>query len=134
MGIHMGFDLFPPLANDEDYKTWDSFLDLVKRTCKEEHVFEEREHYYVFKAGEYPSLCKDARFFRRFSSKISGSCGAAEKHLRCVTRIAELFFGDRIHFWSDYGYQNEPKPIYSWFEVHLTDEEARKAGVNWVSK
>ena len=56
-------------------------MEMVKVRFEHGPAFEKRQSDYVFKVGEHPSLWKDGRYFRRFSSKISGSCGAAEPYI-----------------------------------------------------
>ena len=63
--------------------------------------------------------------FRRFSSKISGGCGAALPFIEHVIQMARTFFGLRVHPWSEWGYEGEPDPVYSWNEVNEADALAR---------
>jgi hypothetical protein len=73
----------------------------------------------VFTVGEHPTLLKDGHFFRRFSAKISGShCGNVGQYLDEVLIIAKRHFGTRVCFWSEYGYESEPEPMYGWREVY----------------
>ena len=68
--------------------------------------------------------------FRRFSSKISGPCGAAEEYVQTIRKLAISVFGYRVRYWSSYGYDNEPREFYDWGEVH----EQRKIVVTKIKQ
>jgi hypothetical protein len=127
MGIDIGFDLFSPLQTEADLAKWGEFLKEVIRVYENDSVLEISEYELMFKVGEGPSLLRDGRFFRRFSSKISGRCGDAEPYIRAVVHIARRYFYHRIHFWSEYGYEGEPDPMYSWSDINDNNDRARDA-------
>lgn len=49
---------------------------------------------FEFTVGEHPCLPRYARHFRRFSSKVSGSCGGAADVIRTVFAIMARAFGE----------------------------------------
>ncbi|KAF9342389.1 hypothetical protein BGX26_007634 [Mortierella sp. AD094] len=119
MGIDIGFDLFPPLENNErDCTIWAAFIDNVKEIYVDDSRVVSKDDRIVFEVDEYPTLLHNGCQFRRFSSKISGSCGQAEPYIRLVFSIAESYFGNAVHFWYDFGDEGKPEPIYTWKEVH----------------
>jgi hypothetical protein len=126
MGFDIGFDLSPPLSpSDADRVLWDTFLKEIRSTFKDDVVFKEDELKIEFTVGEHPNLWKNGIFFRRFSSKITGSCAVAEPYITQVGKIAQRIFGDnRVHFWSECGYKGENYPIYCWTEVYAANTAA----------
>ena len=118
MGIDIGFDLFPPLENNEhDQSIWASFITEIERTYAYDSLVVPMANRIEFEVGEHPTLPYKGHQFRRFSSKVSGR-SQAEPYIRHVLTIAKSHFGNRVHFWSEYGYQGEPECIYTWLEVY----------------
>lgn len=122
MGIHVGFDLFPPLETAEK-EQWCLFLLKVAEKYESDPVLHLAPDRIEFKVGEHPTLDFSTAKFRRFSSKVSGSGGKekAEPYIMQVGSIAREFFGSRIRFWDTYGY-SEVLPPYCWGEVHTAAE------------
>ena len=117
MGIDIGFDLFPPLEDTEhDQFIWSLFIAHVEMTYLNDSVVVSMANRVEFEVGEHPTLLYTGHRFRRFSSKISGR-SQAEPYIRQVLAIARFHFGRRVHFWSEYGYEDEPQQIYTWTEV-----------------
>jgi hypothetical protein len=57
-----------------------------------------------------------------FSSlQFQSHCGEVEVFLDEVFQIALRFFGSRVHYWSSYGFEDEPSPVYTWAEVDEAD-------------
>ena len=116
MGIDIGFDLYPQLGTKEsDNKLWKEFLLDVLKQFRSDPVFSEETDGFTFKVGEHPFLNQDPTAFRRFSSKLSGK---VDHYIRAVQKIAKHYFSSRIHPWSEYGYEGEPNPAYTWEEVY----------------
>jgi len=124
MGIDVGFDLYPPLEGPDDAELWSRFLSQVTDTFSSDPCFVELEDCLEFKVGEHPTLYVNPSRFRRFSSKVSGSCGAAESYISQVHHIAKEFFHHRIHFWSEYS--DESRPKYTWTEVHAAEKKGKE--------
>jgi hypothetical protein len=76
-------------------------------------VFRELE--IIFQVGEHPTL---PHVGWRFSSKVSGSCGASEPYIIRVCGIARVNFGHRVKAW---GY--DELGYYGWNEVYATWKE-----------
>ncbi|KAF9574862.1 hypothetical protein EC968_005102 [Mortierella alpina] len=123
MGIDVGFDLFPPLnRNEHDQSLWSLFIADVQRAFEDDSQVVSQDDEIEFEVGEHPTLSYKGHLFRRFSSKVSGR-SQAEPYIRQVCIIAKLHFGPRVHFWSEYGYEGEPQPVYTWTEVYAVREE-----------
>jgi hypothetical protein len=76
----------------------------------------------IFKVGEHPTLPRAGYAFRRFSSKVSGSCGASEPYIIRVCGIARVHFGCKVKVW---GY--DELEYYGWDEVYATRKEYIKS-------
>ncbi|KAF9177550.1 hypothetical protein BGZ51_008566 [Haplosporangium sp. Z 767] len=123
MGIDAGFDLFPPLENNErDQSTWASFIAHIERTFTNDSLVVFLANRIEFEVGEHPTLPYKGHRFRRFSSKVSGRSQAAP-YIRRVYTIAKSHFDNRVHYWSEFGYEGEPECIYTWPEVYAAEEE-----------
>lgn len=122
MGIDVGFDLYPPLqaSSADDLTRWDRFLSAIKlEYANDPNVKVEDSGDIVITQGEHPTLLKEGHKFRRFSSKISGShAGEVKRYLREVYKIARTHFFNKVYWWSEYGYEDEPQPMYGWGEVY----------------
>ncbi|KAF9444207.1 hypothetical protein P691DRAFT_778411 [Macrolepiota fuliginosa MF-IS2] len=122
MGIDAGFDLFPPLqtSSADDTARWDRFLDVIKSKYTNDPDVKVKDSGDVeVTQGEHPTLLKEAHKFRRFSSKVSGSHARnVERYMREVYNIARTHFPGRVHWWSEYEFEGEPEPKYSWTEVY----------------
>ncbi|KAI7824077.1 hypothetical protein BC939DRAFT_476875 [Gamsiella multidivaricata] len=124
MGIDIGFDLFPPLENNEhDRSIWVSFIAAVEWAYAYDSQVVLMADRIEFEVGEHPTLPYKGHRFRRFSSKISGR-SQAEPYIRHVLSIAESHFGRRVHFWSEFRYEGEPEPIYTWPEVYAAQDKS----------
>lgn len=122
MGIDVGFDLFPPLEGEDDSIKWDLFLKEIETKYAEDPIFEAKEGTLEFKVGEHPSLTKNPASFRRFSSKVSGSCWRAKRYIDEVYDASRSYFDKRVYYWSYYGFEDEPSPVYSWGEVSVPSD------------
>jgi hypothetical protein len=121
MGVDCGFDMVPFFAQGESNDSWNRFLDDVLKEFKDDPVVVPKELDITFQVGEGPTLPRTGYAFRRFSSKISGSCGVSRPYIDCVYGIARKHFGDRIRWWRD---DSElALPHYGWDEVY----DAREA-------
>jgi hypothetical protein len=116
MGIDAGFDMVPRLSRGAvDVQLWPRFIYAVKEYYKDDAQVEMTSNYIEFKVGEHPLLPYEGYKFLRFSSKVSGSCGAALSYIDTVARAAKAIFGTRIQYWNEcfdeFGH-------YDWREVH----------------
>jgi hypothetical protein len=143
MGIDCGFDIDPRLeATDANKETYRKFLDEIIQTYKDVYDEDSRsddkkllemptdsDPLINFTVGEYPNMPSNpdhCNYFLRFSSKISGSCGAAQKYIDDVYEIAKKYFGRKVHYWYDaIDFCEELEPSYSWMEVNDAAEELR---------
>jgi hypothetical protein len=126
MGIDIGFDLFPPLENNEyDNSKWTSFINKIETLYENDQKVVCMSNKITFEVGEHPTLPYKGYLFRRFSSKINRQLGEAEPYIKHVYSLAKLDFEHRIHYWSTYGFEEEPNPIYTWTEVY--DIEKKEA-------
>jgi hypothetical protein len=147
MGIDAGFDLFPPITTEEDMKKWQLFFKFIEKLWRnqseaigtgESLTSEDKkmpdffktaivnENGITFTVGEHPHLPTHGYFFRRFSSKVSMRDGvSAHECIKYVRFIAEKFFPGRTHYFSDFGYEDEPEPTYSWKEVRDAEKKER---------
>lgn len=114
MGIDCGFDMVPFFAQGDSNDDWNQFIDDVLKEFRDDPVVVPGEREIIFKVGEHPTLPRAGHAFRRFSSKISGSCGASERYIICVYRIARKHFGHRVQWWRD----DRELGHYGWDEVH----------------
>lgn len=119
MGVDCGFDMVPFFAKGESNDGWKRFLDEVLKEFKDDPVVVSRELEIFFDVGEGPTLPRAGYAFRRFSSKVSGSCGASEPYITRVYRIARRHFGDRVQWWHE---RCDELGHYDWNEVY----DARK--------
>lgn len=119
MGIYEGFDLAPPLAAAE-LPQWRAFLDEVLMAYKDDPKLKVNDYSIYFDVGTVPTLLKDGTYFRRFDSKVSGSCGDAMPVLNHVTTIAKRHFGKRVKSWFD-----DPA-VYGWSEVSALEKAAQE--------
>ena len=111
--------MVPFFAKGESNDGWKRFLDEVLKEFKDDPVLVSREFEIYFRVGEGPALPRAGYAFRRFSSKITGSCGASEPYITRVYSIARRHFGDRVKWWNEVYYESGH---YGWNEVH----DARK--------
>ena len=127
MGIAIGFDLSPALNDTPaDNAIWARFLHEISDTYKNDPNFKISEKRMTFTVGEHPFLPKQGFLFRRFSSRISGSCGDAGIYIHQNLKIAEKYFNkSRLHYWSEYGYKGEPCQVYSCSEVDEMEKMSR---------
>ena len=120
MGIDVGFDMFPLLNNNDiDNNKWNSFLKEIMTHFREDSNLLISDKGITFSVGEHPFLPKEGYLFKRFSSKVSGSCGESEKYIKQVFEIIKKHFNN-IHYWSEYDYEYK-EPIYSWKEIYKND-------------
>jgi hypothetical protein len=124
MGYGKGFDLFPPLRGHKDLEKWQLFLSIVESKFIDDPNIRLSDDCITFRVGESPTLLRNGIYFRRFSSKFSGSCREAEGYITVVCIIARHVFKERIHPWNDLF---EVDSIYSWSDVHNNDELDRKS-------
>lgn len=123
MGIDAGFDLYPSL-NEQEINTWHKFLNEIRSKYSTDPAFVETDVHIKFAVGEHPALDLNGMNFRRFSSKISGTCGKAERYIREVCEIAKKFFPKRIREWNELGLGCDLEDysgctgFYDWPEVH----------------
>lgn len=115
MGIDVGFDFWPILSDsDNDIRRWINFLNDVTYIYKDDPNFNRDGATIKFRVGEHPTLPENGRIFRRFSSKITGSCGSVEPYISRVSHIAKQHFPNQVHPWhealDEYG-------VYTWSEV-----------------
>lgn len=116
MGIDIGFDLYPPLASEQDLLRWTSFLESVRAKYSKDPTFRETPIMIQFQVGEYPRLMLDGTRFRRFSSKVGES---VETLIRDIQKMAVAVFGSRIHPWNEYDYgPSGSGAMYSWTQVY----------------
>ncbi len=97
MGVDEGFDLYPPLENnDTDNEKWDHFLSNVISYYEEKadsNMTFNADGDIVFTQGEHPTLFRKAYRFRRFSATIYGrNAGNVSEYLREVREIARGTF------------------------------------------
>jgi hypothetical protein len=123
MEVNMGFDMYPALSEPSDLEKWSLFLEKVQNVCQHDPLLEITENEFKFKVGDNPSLLKNGAFFRRFSSKVTDSTREAQTYIVSIFELAKVLFEGRVFFWSDYGYEDEPKPKYTQAEI----DEAREA-------
>ncbi|KAF9030955.1 hypothetical protein BDZ89DRAFT_1064279 [Hymenopellis radicata] len=127
MGIDIGFDFFPPIDanNIGDTALWDLFLkDVIDEYRRDPNVEVKENGDIQVKQSEHPILFHEGHKFRRFSSKVSGRlAGDVQSYLTRVCSIARDHFNDRVHWWSEYGYEGEPRAIYDWNEVYAANKE-----------
>lgn len=71
-----------------------------------------------------PTSPEHCEYFLRFSSKISGSCGAAEKYILEVNKIAGKWFGHRAKPWHECA--DDAEPVYDWKDVNDADKKLRE--------
>lgn len=114
MGIDIGFDLVPPLKEEEELRKWDLFIQEIEAKYKKDDILETKEDKskLVFKVGEYPELVRSGKWFRRFSSKLT-SGDNPRKYIDDVADVAIRYFGDRIVFWTQYGEEGETEAPYT---------------------
>lgn len=118
MGIDEGWDMSPHLEDtDEDNEAWASFLEEIRTVYAGDPNLKIDKTYISFTVDEHPRLELDGYRFRRFSSKISGSCGGAREYLTGVKHIARRHFGERVFPWSELGSGDNFGP-YGWDEVY----------------
>jgi len=126
MGVDCGFDMVPFFVQGDSNDGWSRFLDDVLKEFKDDPVVVPGELEIIFNVGEGPNLPLAGYAFRRFSSKVSGSCGASERYITRVYGIARKHFGDRVRWWRD-GYDEFGH--YGWDEVYDARKEyIKKAG------
>jgi len=118
MGIDCGFDMVPFFTQGDPNEDWNNFLDDVLKEFGDDPVVVQRQLEIIFNVGEGPALPRVGYAFRRFSSKISGSCGASEPYIIRVYHIARKHFGNRVQWW----HENYKYGHYGWDEVY----DARK--------
>lgn len=131
MGYDRGFDFTLNSGDDEATMDilWNRFLLLVTTKFSDCAEVTHKPYYIEFTVGEYPELPRDYRYFRRFSSKISGCCAKAEKYIVVVEKIALTVFGNsRVRPWNEVpSYfecdDEDDGRVWSWTEVYA----ARKA-------
>lgn len=123
MGIDAGFDLFPLLENNKhDQSIWISFIPNIEQTFTDDSLVVPLANRIEFEVGEHPMLPYKGHRFRRFSSKISGH-SQAELYIRHVYNIVKSHFDNRVHYWSEFGYEGEPECIYKWSKVYAAEEK-----------
>jgi len=89
MEIDIGFDLFPPLAeNEHNDVIWATFIAEIERTFAGDSRVVTNANGVEFNVGEHPKLPSKYHRFRRFSSKVSGR-SEAEPYIRRVLAIAK---------------------------------------------
>lgn len=127
MSVKLGFDFYPPLdaANESDKTKWNEFLDKIESVYGSDSRYESTSDRITFKIGNdatpHPYLPRNGLQFRRFSTQIAGYGDEAQDYVVSVFEIVKMFFtGMRVFYWSEFGFEDEPKPKYS-------DEEVQKA-------
>lgn len=117
MGIDAGFDMVPPLSKGAvDRQNWQSFIEFIKGSYKNDDLVEVKPNYIVFKVGEHPMLPFEGYKFLRFSSKVSGShAKGADEYIDAVTRAAVVRFGSRVRAWHEAA---NVWGVYDWSEVN----------------
>lgn len=151
MGFDCGFDIHPRLeVNAENIQSYQSFLDEITRTYKDVYDKDGRradgkvlvmpadisddssKSYIRFMVGECPHMPSNpARcdYFLRFSSKVSGRLTTpAAPYIRSVRKIAEKYFGSRVHFWHELNETGDKKRhgYYNWQEIHDASAKLRE--------
>ncbi|KIM84803.1 hypothetical protein PILCRDRAFT_817601 [Piloderma croceum F 1598] len=124
MGVDCGFDMVPFFAKGDSNDGWERFLDDVLKEFKDDPVVVPGELEIIFQVGEFPVLPRAGYAFRRFSSKVSGSCGASERYIIRVYRIGCRHFGDRIQWWHE---MCDESGHYGWDEVYDARKEYIKS-------
>jgi len=119
MGVDCGFDMVPFFTQEDSNDDWNKFLDDVLKEFRGDPVVVQKQLEIVFNVGEGPALPHAGCAFRRFSSKVSGSCGASEPYIVRVYHIARKHFGNGVQWWDDY---TDNLAHYGWDEVY----DARK--------
>jgi hypothetical protein len=115
MEVNMGFDMYPALSEAADLEKWNLLLQKIQNVCQHDPLFEVTEHELRFNIGDKPALPKNGAFFRRFSSKVNDS---SREYVVSIFDLAKVLFEGRVFFWSEYGYEDEPKPKYTQNEVN----------------
>jgi hypothetical protein len=126
MGIDAGFDLYPPVdfASDDAQDLWNCFFCSVRDHFQDDPDVEFSDGCLVFQVAEHPSLPWEGKYFRRFSSKVSGrEGGAAEFYIKTVAALTRKHYDKRVYYWSEYG--DAPNTKYNWWDVH----EAERAQI-----
>jgi len=113
MGIDAGFDLYPSL-NEGEMEQWKKFLNKIRDRYRNDPIFVETTDHITFAVGEHPRLDINGMKFRRFSSKISGTCHGAKRYINEITTIAKEFFPN-----IEQSGCNRPR-IYKWNEMSLS--------------
>jgi hypothetical protein len=119
MGRDRGFDLYPPIDNEskEDVKKWNSFIEEVKTTFKEDKKVTLSETHILFDEGEGPKLPFDGSRFRRFNSKIDSFFSPIAQKINKVCGIASMYFD------SEDANPDGINTKYSWSEVNEVQKE-----------
>ncbi|KAF2122708.1 hypothetical protein BDV96DRAFT_639275 [Lophiotrema nucula] len=119
MGADAGFDMVPRLSKGVvDRHNWKTFIELLQEKYKDDPKVENKPNYILFKAGEYPMLPFEGHKFLRFSSKVTGSNAevtGVTSYIKTVKRVAMVYFGSRIHYWSELA---DNYGVYDWKEVN----------------
>ena len=150
MGFDCGFDIYPRLeATASNKETYRRFLDEIIRTYENVYDKEGRmtdgkvldippnshhsdKIYIRFMVGECPHMPGNpdrCDYFLRFSSKVSGRLTTpAEPYIRSVYKIANKYFGSRVHFWHEMAETGDERQrgYYNWQEVHDADRKLRE--------
>lgn len=121
MGLDAGFDMVPRLSRGtDDSLKWQQFIHTVKQFYEEDEKVQVGLRVITFECGEHPLLPIEGHQFLRFSSNVSGrvaTATAAETYILKVTKIAKVYFGDRVRSWQEV---DEQEGFYNWKDVHAS--------------
>ena len=131
MGVDCGFDMVPFFAKGDSNDGWERFLDEVLKEFKDDPLVVPKELEIFFQVGEGPVLPRAGYAFRRFSSKVSGSCGASRPYIIRVYDIGRRHFGDRVQWWQNGG---DKSGHYGWDEVYDAHKEYIKSAYAGTEK
>ncbi len=107
-----------------ELKKWEEFLKEVQTRFQNCPDVKSTDKYLKFKVGECPKLPWDGRYFRRFSSNVSGSFNKADTYIQQVFDIAKKHFGERVQLWDESKWDGI-NPPYGWLEVYEADDNYR---------
>lgn len=124
MGMDVGFDMIPRLAKDRasDMERWACVIGDIEKEFKDDpnvNLYASRFPYGVcieVLLGERPIIPYQGWKFMRFSSKVTGSCGAVEPYIQRMRKLVAAQFGKRVKWWNEFGL-TEYDGIYDWGEI-----------------
>ncbi len=114
MGYSKYYEFYPPLQDDELDK-WNLFIQRLLNEYWE--YIKETEDAYIIRRGESPSISKNGKLFRGYSSKIS-CCKEIEGIMDGIAIILSEIFPDRVFISDD----NSCNDVYAYNDELLTKD------------